>query len=125
MPPKPIEVVFYQDSEGCPVLNWLETIEERARAKGIVRIELLVERGHELRRPEADYLGDGIYELRWRVGHVNDRILYFFHGREVVVLAHSLTKERRLPVRDLSLAVRRKALFSAAPHRHTHYESSE
>jgi hypothetical protein len=35
-----------------------------------------------LRRPHADYLEDGIYELRWRNGTVQYRILYFFHGRE-------------------------------------------
>ena len=36
--------------------------------------------GHELRRPKADFLRDGIYELRAREGRANYRVLYFFHG---------------------------------------------
>jgi hypothetical protein len=37
--------------------------------------------GHELRRPEADFLRDGIYELRASLGGVHHRILYFFLPR--------------------------------------------
>lgn len=32
--------------------------------------------GHELRRPEADFLRDGIYELRTSLGVLHHRILY-------------------------------------------------
>jgi ribosome-binding protein aMBF1 (putative translation factor) len=59
----------------------------------VARIRRLAEAGRELRRPEADYLRGGIYELRARRGHVNYRILYFFHGQNVAILAHALTKE--------------------------------
>lgn len=64
----------------------------RGFAKCIVRIQRLAQLGHELRRPEADLLRDEIYELRAKHGHVQYRILYFFHGRETAVLAHALTK---------------------------------
>jgi len=64
-----------------------------------------VELGHELRRPEADLLRDGIYELRARLGTVNYRILYFFHGRNVAVLAHAITKENEIPVVEINRAV--------------------
>jgi len=60
----------------------------------ISRLALL---GHELRRPEADLLRDGIYELRARLGSVNYRLLYFFHGQTVSVIAHGLTKEAAVP----------------------------
>jgi len=90
------EVIFYQEQGGePPVLAWLKELARRdARAYGncLVAIERLAELGHELRRPAADYLRDGIYELRARRGHVNYRILYFFHGRNVAVVAHALTK---------------------------------
>jgi hypothetical protein len=39
----------------------------------------------ELRRPEADYLQDGIYELRVGFQHVNYRMLYFFYKNIAVV----------------------------------------
>ena len=64
------EVIFYQDDDGqVPVLEWLRALhqrERRAYAKCIARIQRLASMGHELRRPEADYLRDGIHELRAR-----------------------------------------------------------
>ena len=70
----------------------------------------------------SDLLEDGIYELRAKVGRVNYRVLYFFHGREVAILAHGLTKEKTIPRADLKRAIARKALFEADPETHTHRE---
>jgi len=78
--------------------------------------------GHELRRPTADFLRDGIYELRAKQGHVQYRILYFFHGRNVAILAHSLTKEDEIRAVDIERALKRKRLFEANPQRHTYEE---
>ncbi|MCE9594431.1 MAG: type II toxin-antitoxin system RelE/ParE family toxin [Planctomycetes bacterium] len=117
---------FYQDADGtAPVRQWLAELHRRdpiAHAKCVARIERLAELGHELRRPEADFLRDGIYELRARKGHVNYRILYFFHGRHVAVLAHALTKEAAVPATDIARAVRRKAQLEADPKTHVHEE---
>jgi phage-related protein len=79
--------------------------------------------GHELRRPTADFLRDGIYELRGPGrGHVQYRILYFFHGRNVAILAHSLTKEEEIPALDIERALKRKRLFESNPEMHTYEE---
>ncbi|MBF0491956.1 MAG: type II toxin-antitoxin system RelE/ParE family toxin [Deltaproteobacteria bacterium] len=116
-----VEVIFYQEQDGSsPVRKWVNELPNKIRAKARVRIERLAELGHELRRPEADYLRDDIYELRWRVQSVNYRILYFFHGREVVVLAQGLTKEREVPPGDIDLAIKRKKEFSKNPKLHTY-----
>lgn len=75
-------VVFYREDDGTvPVLEWLDTLSPKAQDKCQVKIERLQELGHELRRPEADYLGDGIHELRIGLQGVNYRILYSFTGR--------------------------------------------
>ena len=47
-----------------PVSKWIERLPVKAQAKCFLRVERLRELGHELRRPEADLLRDGIYELR-------------------------------------------------------------
>src|SRR6266536_6468393 len=121
-----IHVAFYQDVNGeAPVVNWLlelRNYNKKAWTNCRVRIELLAELGHELRRPAADYLRDGIYELRAKQGHVQYRILYFFHDRQVAVLAHSLTKEEMIPAADIERAIKRKKLFESNPQKHT-YES--
>ncbi|GAB4353992.1 MAG: hypothetical protein Kow0099_38220 [Candidatus Abyssubacteria bacterium] len=74
------EVVLYVDEKGkAPLLDWMDRLPARVRYKCVARIERLAACGHELRRPEADYLRDGIHELRVRHGRVNYRILYFFY----------------------------------------------
>jgi hypothetical protein len=77
-----IDVIFYQeDEDDVPVLDWLREVRQSdhsAYEKCIAAIERLAEFGHELRRPLADFLRDGVYELRIRKGRVNYRILYFF-----------------------------------------------
>src|SRR5438105_11618394 len=116
-------LLFFQDADGtAPVWEWLKDLQARnpkAYAKCVVRIRRLVELGHELRRPEADLLRDGIYELRARAGTVNYRILYFFHERNVAVLAHALTKENEIPAVEINRAVERKRAFIASPAAHT------
>src|SRR5437762_11646624 len=108
-------VAFYQEADGeAPVLKWLKELRRtnvRAWANCRARIELLAQFGHELRRPAADYLRDGIYELRAKQGHVQYRLLYFFHARQVAILAHSLTKDDNVPDVDNARAVTRKELF--------------
>ena len=116
-------VVFYREDDGTvPVLEWLDTLSPKAQDKCQVKIERLQELGHELRRPEADYLGDGIHELRIGLQGMNYRILYFFHGKVAAVLAHGLLKERAVPTRDFNEALRRKHKFERAPEQHTYQE---
>ena len=118
------EVVFYQENNGdVPVCDWLKELrraDQRAYEKCAAAIERLVELGHELRRPLADFLEDGIYELRIRKGRVNYRILYFFHGRNLAVLGHALTKDDVVPKADIDRAIRRKKLFEADPGKHSY-----
>jgi phage-related protein len=119
-----IRVVFFRDDEGAvPLLEWLDSLPKRPRAKCIARIQRLRDLGHELRRPEADLLRDGIYELRVGFGGVNYRMLYFFHGRTAAVISHGCTKERIVPVREIDLAIQRKGKFEKAPERHTYEET--
>jgi hypothetical protein len=120
------EVLFYQEADGqSPVVAWLEELrkmDQLAYAKCVAVIERLEEAGHELRRPTADTLRDGIYELRAKRRHVNYRLLYFFHERHVAILAHALTKEDVVPPADIERALRRKRAFEANPERHTYKE---
>ena len=73
-------VVFYQDDpDTVPVLDWLDSLPAKALDKCRVRIERLRDLGHELRRPEADFLRDGIYELRVRLRTTRSNAI---HGRD-------------------------------------------
>lgn len=117
------QVVFYQEAAGSvPVLDWLDTLPAKAQDKCRVKIERLQDLGHELRRPEADLLRDGIYELRVGLQGINYRVLYFFHGKVAAVLAHGLAKERVVPPREIDEAIKRKQRFEHDPGTHTYQE---
>ena len=119
------ELVFFKDDEGkVPFLEWFDALQPRAQDKCRVRLERLEQLGHELRRPEADFLPDGIYELRIGLHGINYRVLYFFHGTELVVVSHGLMKERKVPAKEIETAICRKAKFDANPRKHT-YEVEE
>ena len=112
----------------APVVVWLEALrrfDPDAFAKCAVAIRRLIAEGHELRRPIADFLVDGLHELRIRRGRINYRILYFFPERNVAVLLHGLKKEARSPVADLDRARARRDAYRADPTRYTHYEELE
>jgi len=115
--------VFYRDDDGSvPLVAWLDAQSKKARVKCRYKIDRLRELGHELRRPESDYLRDGIYELRVRLGSVNYRILYFFHGNTAAVVSHGVRKERAVPAKEVDRAVRCKKHFEADPVAHTYEE---
>lgn len=120
------DVVFYQERIGdVPVLDWLSEFRHSdpgAYEKCVAAIGRLAQLGHELRRPLADLLRDGIHELRIRRGRVNIRILYFFHGRNLAILGHAITKEAEVPAIEIERCIRRKLAFAADPEAHTYWE---
>jgi len=114
------EVVFYVEENGTvPMIEWLDGLPEKAQVKCLARVKRLEELGHELRRPEADFLRDGIYELRIGLRGVNYRILYFFHQHLAAVVSHGLMKEQQVPPREIDKAIERMKKFEANPKRHT------
>src|SRR6266496_915988 len=117
------KVVFFKEADGTvPILEWFDSLQEKALDKCRVRIERLEQLGHELRRPEADLLRNGIYELRVGLQHVNYRMLYFFQGRTAAIISHGLVKEAEVPPKEIERAIERKRKFEKNPKTHTHEE---
>lgn len=66
------KVVIYQEEDGrVPLIGWLDRLPSKVQDKCIVKVEMLEQQGHELRRPHCDFLQNGIYELRVSFSHVN------------------------------------------------------
>jgi phage-related protein len=117
-------VVLYREEDGsCPFLEWFAELPAKAQDKCYVRLDRLREMGHQLRRPEADFLRDGICELRASLQGVQYRILYVFHGAIAAVVSHGLIKERVVPPKEIDRAITRKNRFTANPERHTYEEA--
>ena len=115
-------VVFFAEDDGlAPLLTWLDQQQSKVQDKCLVKIERLAELGHQLRRPEADFLRNGIYELRVRYRRVNYRMLYFFHER-MAIISHGLIKEDTVPDTEIELAITHKGEFAQDPQKHTYKE---
>lgn len=123
----PLPVHFYQNEDGTvPLLEWLETLRSKSQIKIIERIRLLEEYGKELRRPHADYLQAGIYELRAKDNDLQLRVLYFFHGRKAIILSHGITKNTSaVPSKEIAKALERMKKYERDPEAHTFMESEE
>jgi phage-related protein len=118
------DLVFYREENGSvPALEWLDGL---GNAKAIVKCRAKLMRlaamGHELRRPEADLLRDGIYELRIGLSHINYRLLYFFFGENTVIVSHGFTKEAKVPASEIDLAIARRERFRLNPAAHSFRE---
>jgi hypothetical protein len=112
------ELIFYR--EGGTVLfdEWLKALPVKVQAKCLSLVSMLRSQGHELRRPIADILRDGIYELRPSYQGVNYRILYFFSGKNNVVVSHGLSKKAEVPAIEIDRAIERKNEYEANPKVH-------
>lgn len=118
------EIALYAENDGsCPFLEWFELLSPKAQDKCFLRLERLRAMGHNLRRPEADYLRDGIYELRVTINGIQLRILYFFHGTTAAIVSHGLVKQRVVPPKEIDRAIERKKRFEANPQEHTYEEA--
>lgn len=116
-------MLFREGDGSCPFLEWFGKLPARAQDKCFLRLERLREMGHELRRPEADFLRDGIYELRVSLQGVQYRLLYFFHRTEAAVVSHGIVKDRAVPPKEIERAMERKKRFAADPRKHTYEEA--
>lgn len=111
---------IYRESEyDVPLIEWLDSLPNKVQVKCRVKIERLQQWGSELRRPEADYLRDGIYELRIGFQGHHYRILYSFVGKGIVLLSHGIVKESRVPPFEIDLALQRKNNWESFPEKHT------
>jgi hypothetical protein len=108
-----------EDDGSVPMCNWLDELQPKHKAKCLKWIGILRAFGHDLRRPESDYLRDGIHELRVRFQSLNYRMLYFFYGSQVVGLSSGLKKEKSIPSTEIDRAVELKKNFEADPKAHT------
>lgn len=87
-------VEFYETIEGkSPVRDFLESLEPKMRAKTVAMLELLQDKGNELRMPYSRHLEKGIFELRCKLGSNITRTLYFFYEGATIILTNGFVKK--------------------------------
>ena len=101
---------FYETEDGKqPVSEFLDSLDNKMTAKMIGLMDILEEKGTELRKPYSKYLDDGIFELRCKLGSNITRALYFFYiGETIVVTNGFIKKTQKTPSRELKIAKERR-----------------
>ena len=89
--------------------EFLDSLDRKMNAKLIGLMELLEEKGTELREPYSAPLEDGIFELRCKLGSNITRALYFFYiGKRFVVTNGFIKKTQKTPPGEIKLAKDRR-----------------
>ena len=104
------EIEFYKTAKGKePIVEFLDSIDNKMAAKMVGLMEILEEKGTELRMPYSEHLEDGIFELRCKQGSNITRVLYFFFvGRKIVVTNGFVKKTQKTPSKEIKLAKERR-----------------
>ena len=105
------EVEFYKTENGKePIAEFLDSLDNKMAAKLVGLMEILEEKGTELRMPYSEHLEEGIFELRCKQGSNITRVLYFFFvGRKIIVTNGFVKKTQTTPPKEIKLAKERRA----------------
>ncbi|WP_409016677.1 type II toxin-antitoxin system RelE/ParE family toxin [Anaerostipes caccae] len=103
-------IEFYEDINGnLPVEQFILSLNTKMKAKLLGILEILQEKGNQLRESYTKYLGDGIFEIRIKVGTDISRVLYFFYYGRIIILTNGFIKKaRKTAVKEIALAKKRK-----------------
>lgn len=106
-------ILYYETKDNkCPVEKFIESRSINNKAKILSLLAILEEKGPTLPRPYADFLKDGIHELRITLSGDQIRILYFFCYREFIILTHAFNKTTdKVPEKEIAKALKYKEDF--------------
>lgn len=95
-----------------PVKEFIFSLDEKMQSKLVHLIEILEERGIQLREPYSKPIGNGIFELRYQSKNQPTRILYFFYHEGRIILTNGfIKKSRKTPRKEIDLALKYKKDF--------------
>lgn len=106
-------VEFYETESGQkPVLDFMLSLDPKLRAKMGALMELLAEKGNELRMPYTEHIDDGIFELRAIQGNnISRALLFFYAGQRIIITNGFIKKQQKTPAREIQLAKARRKDF--------------
>lgn len=100
------QVEFYEKEDGdIPVEKFLNSLDIKMRNKILMILNVLQERGNQLREPYSKHLEDGILEVRGKVGNDISRVLYFFYYNGKIIMTNGFIKKtQKTPKSEIELA---------------------
>lgn len=105
------EVEYYEQEDGTrPAEDFILAQDFKMQAKIFSVLTYLEEKGSELREPYSKPLGDGIFEVRAKVGVNITRVLYFFRvGKKIILTNGFIKKTQKTPRGEIDKAKRYRA----------------
>ena len=99
---------FAQINERVPMIEFLESLTLKERAKIFAAIDKLIElKNHALQPKEnlSKHLDDGIFELRVSFDNRIARSLYFYESNRQIIFTHGfIKKEQKTPKGEIEQA---------------------
>lgn len=85
---------FYKTKDGTkPAKDFMLSQDLKMKAKLFGLVDMLEQYGNKLREPYSKSLGDGIFEIRAKVGTDITRVLYFFYYEGRIILTNGFVKK--------------------------------
>lgn len=100
------EIEFYRLPNGkAPIEDFLNSIDDKMRAKALHELSILEEFGNKLREPHSKAVGNGLFELRVKFASDISRIFYFFVVDNRIILTNGFVKKSaKTPKAEIDLA---------------------
>ena len=107
------EVEFYERENGdSPVEDFLNSLDIKMRNKILMILNVLQEKGNQLREPYSKHVEDGIFEVRGKVGTDISRVLYFFYHNGKIILTNGFIKKTpKTPKSEIKLAKKYRKVY--------------
>lgn len=87
-------VEFYMtENENCPMVDYLEGLDNKTKAKVMSNIQTLSLRGNQLKEPFTKSLDDGLFELRTITSNTHERSIFFFMKGKRIIMTNGFTKK--------------------------------
>lgn len=103
------DILVYGNEHGeSPIVDFLEAVSVKERAKCLAYITLLAEHGNRLTSQFIRHIEGDLWELRPEFGGVEMRFFYFIWMPTALVVVHALKKKAgKARRRDIELALKR------------------
>ncbi len=104
-----MEIEFFKNGSRNPVIEFLDSLQSKERAKVLRNIDLLKQFGLNAGSSFVEPIGEGLFSLRSVFSGINVRLLFFtIVGNKIVMLSGFKKKSNKIPKREIDIAKERK-----------------
>jgi len=110
-----IRCYYYLTGPGrVPVRDFIDSLDFKTQRKFFFVKELLENFGHKLPYPHAKYIGNSIFELRFKGYEGAVRIFYFFFDQDKAIFTNGFVKKSaKTPQNEIGIAFERRSEYMA------------